>query len=182
MNRKTLLIIGIFIVVGIIFFIGWKYYQSYWQSKFTNGDVMPDIRLTNQINDSLSLYSLKGNIVLVQFWASWCGPCRIENHMLVNLYSKFQNTEMKDGGTFKIFSISVDKNTDDWIEAVVNDKMIWPEQVIDIESREAKKFNVHSIPTTFLIDQSGIIIGLNLSTIQIESVLEKRIKKFTVEF
>lgn len=176
MTRKTLLLIGVFIVVTIIGFIGWKIYSTYNQLEFTNGNYIPDIRLPNQNGDTLSLYSLKGNIVLVQFWASWCGPCRMENRNLVNLFTKFQNADMKDGGSFKIFSISVDKNHDAWREAVINDNMIWTNHVIDFKGAVAKKFNVNSIPTTFLINQTGMIIGVNLSPMQLESVLEKRMK------
>ncbi len=179
MNRKTLLLIGVFILLAIIGFIGWKIYSSYTQLEFTNGNYIPDIRLPDQNGDTLSLYSLKGNIVLVQFWASWCGPCRMENQNLVKLYSVFQNVEMKDGGSFKIFSISVDKDKSNWRQALEHDKMIWPDQVndsLEFEKSISQVFNVHSIPTTFLIDQTGMIIGVNLSAMQLESVLEKRLK------
>ncbi len=176
MNRKTLLLIGIVFFIAAVILVGSKIYSSYHRLEFTNGNIIPDIRLPNQINDTLSLYSLKENIVLVQFWASWCGPCRMENRSLVNLYSRFQHSQMKDGGTFKIFSISVDKNPDAWKEAVVNDNMIWTNHVIDLKSTVAKTFNVNSIPTTFLIDQNGMIIGVNLSALELEKILEKRKK------
>lgn len=179
MNRKTVLLIGIFVLLIAVGFIGWKIYNSYHQLEFSNGDIIPDISLPNQTNDTISLYSLKGNIVLVQFWASWCGPCRMENRDLVNLYSKFNAVEMKDGGAFKIFSISVDKNKSNWKQALEHDKMLWPDQVndsLDFEKSISQVFNVHSIPTTFLIDQKAMVIGVNLSPMQLESVLEKRIK------
>lgn len=179
MNRKTLLVFSTLIFFVVVAFISWKVYDSYHHLEFSNGDVIPDIQLPNQNNDTLSLYSLKGNLVLVQFWASWCGPCRMENRDLVYLYSKFQNAEMKDGGTFKIFSISVDKNKLNWKQALEHDKMLWPDQVndsLDFEKSISQIFNVHSIPTTFLIDQKAMIIGVNLSPMQLESVLEKRIK------
>ncbi len=176
MKKQTTLLTISLIILLIIGFFGWNILKSYNQLEFANGDVITDIRLPNQTNNIISLYSLRGNIVLVQFWASWCGPCRMENRELVNLYSKFNEVEMKDGGTFKIFSISVDENIDAWKVAIVKDNMIWKNHVFDIEGQVAKNFNVHSIPTTFLLDQTGMIIGVNISPMQLESVLEKRIK------
>ncbi len=179
MNKKSLKIIAGFIVFTGIVFASWKIYSYYHTPEFSNGDIIPDIRLPNQINDTISLYSLKGNIVLVQFWASWCGPCRFENRELLNLYSKFQNLEMKEGGTFKIFSISVDKDKSSWKKAVEQDKMFWPDHVndsLDFEKSISKKFNVHSVPSTFLIDQKEMVIGVNLSPMQLEGVLTKRLK------
>ena len=85
---------------------------------------------------------------------------------------------MKDGGTFKIFSVSLDKDKNAWLNAVAHDKMIWVEQVNDSDNKEtdiANQFNVHSIPATYLIDQNGMIIGVDLSPMLIESILNKRI-------
>lgn len=180
MKKKNIFIVLALLVLTVAGFFGWKYYQQYNEPAFTNGEMIRDIRLPDQSGDTLSLYSLKGNIVLLQFWASWCGPCRYENQELTLLYSKFQNVSMKDGGTFKIFSVSLDKNKDAWMNAVANDQMIWKENVIDADEKStdiANQFNVHSIPATYLIDQSGMIIGVNLSPMQIESVLSKRISQ-----
>ena len=175
---------NLFIGIGFILFISigftaWKTYHFYHTPEFSNGDFIPDIHLPNQNNDTISLYSLKGNIVLIQFWASWCGSCRFENVELVTLYSKFHQVEMKDGGTLKIFSISVDKNKLQWINAIKQDKMNWPDQVnegLEFEGKTSKNFNIHSIPTTLLIDQKGMVIGVNLSLMQLETILAKRIK------
>ena len=180
MKKKNIfLVVGLLVLVAIGFF-GWKKYQEFHTPAFSNGDSIPEIRLPNQTGDTLSLHALKGNIVLLQFWASWCGPCRYENQELTLLYNKFQNAVMKDGGTFKIFSVSLDKNKNAWLHAIENDKMIWTDQVNDGDDKEidiADQFNVNSIPATYLIDQKGLIIGVNLSPMQIESVLNKRINE-----
>ncbi len=119
--------------------------------------------------DSLRLSSMKGKVFLLDFWASWCGPCRISNRNLVKLYSKY-----KDNG-FEIFGVSLDDNKNDWKKAIVKDKITWL-QGIDTrgwDAMGAAKWNVNAIPASFLVDKNGNVVAIDLD----KNELEKKIKE-----
>ena len=101
---------------------------------------------------------VNGDYVLVDFWASWCGPCRAENPNVVEAYNKYH-----DKG-FNVFGVSFDKDHDKWVEAIAKDNLTWP-HVSDLKywSCEAGKlYGVQSIPHNLLLDKDGIIIAKNL--------------------
>ncbi len=106
----------------------------------------------------VSLSSFKGKYVLVDFWASWCGPCRMENPNVVSTFSKFRNKN------FTVLGVSLDKAKDPWIKAIKDDHLTWT-QVSDLQfwnNAVAVKYHVTQIPTNLLIDPSGKIVGKNL--------------------
>ncbi|MGV3502062.1 MAG: redoxin domain-containing protein [Adhaeribacter sp.] len=122
------------------------------------GTAAPDISLPSPEGKEVSLSSLKGKYVLVDFWASWCGPCRQENPNVVRMYNKY-----KDKG-FEIFGVSLDENRDKWLKAIAMDKLTWP-HVSDLKgwnSAAAQLYNVQAIPQTLLLDKEGKIIAKNL--------------------
>ena len=119
---------------------------------------------------TMKLSDLRGNVVLLDFWASWCGPCRKENPAVVKLYEKY-----KDDG-FTIMSVSLDKNRDSWIAAIKKDNLSWPNHVSDLgfwSSRVPKMYNVRGIPFTVLIDKDGNIIKTKLRAHQLEVELKR---------
>ncbi len=131
------------------------------------GQVAPDIALPSPDGKELALSSFRGKIVLVDFWASWCGPCRKEMPNVVKAYAKY-----KDKG-FEIFGVSLDQDKDRWVEAIAKDGMTWP-QVSDLkywESAPARLYNVQSIPYTVLLDREGKIIHKNLRGAALEEKL-----------
>ena len=122
------------------------------------GDLAYDINLTSPKGDTISLSSMQGKVVLIDFWASWCGPCRLSNRQLVKLYSKY-----KDKG-FEIYGVSLDENKKDWMRAIKQDKIAWT-QVIDNRGWEAQTaidWNLYQIPTSYLVNKDGIIVGVDL--------------------
>lgn len=132
------------------------------------GAVAPNIDLPNPEGANMALADLKGKVVLVDFWASWCGPCRRENPNVVRLYDKYK------AQGFEVYSVSLDSDTGRWVQAIEKDNLKWSNHVSDLKkwsSAPAALYGVKSIPTTFLLDKDGKIIGKNLRGAQLESKL-----------
>lgn len=138
------------------------------------GEEVPNVTLTDINGKTLALSSLRGKVVLIDFWASWCGPCRGENPNVVNAYNRF-----KEKG-FTVFSISLDTNKDQWQAAINKDGLVWPNHVSDLkgwQSDPAKLYNVKGIPATFLIDQQGKLIATNLRGEDLQAKLAELLNK-----
>jgi len=135
----------------------------------TIGAPAPDIVLNNPEDEEIALSSLRGNVVLIDFWASWCGPCRRENPNVVRMYDKY-----KDKG-FEIYGVSLDSKKDRWIQAIEADGLTWP-NVSDLRGWKASPaavYGVRSIPTTVLVDAQGNILARNLRGPSLEAKLEE---------
>lgn len=154
------------------------------------GQPAPDIVMEDVNGKVRKLSDLKGQVVLLDFWASWCGPCRRANPKVVETYHKF-----KDDG-FTVFNVSLDgldertkarfpadqlntqlkKSKERWIDAIKKDQLVWDNHVSDLkkwDSAAAALYGVRSIPTTFLIDQNGIIVAANPNKNNLEAEIKK---------
>lgn len=132
------------------------------------GSDVIDIVMKDVDGKEIALSSLKGKYVLLDFWASWCGPCRKENPNVVKLYEKY-----KDKG-FTIYSVSIDNNKDKWLEAIKKDNLTWPYHVSELKGWQTPvlaDFGVNGIPFTVLIDKEGKIIQANLRGPSLEAKL-----------
>lgn len=172
----------IFISLGLagLLFLGASWQKSDKRVPGT-GQKAADLTYESPDGKMLSLSELEGHVVLLDFWASWCGPCRRKNPQIVALYEKYKNEKFIKGTEgFEVYSLSLDKDKARWVAAIAADNLNWSYHVSDLKgwsSEGARKYGVGSIPTTYLIDEEGYIIGKNLSTAAIELELNKRLKK-----
>jgi len=139
----------------------------------------PEIKLKSPDGETLALSELRGKVVLIDFWAAWCGPCRHENPNIVSAYHKYKDKKFKVGNGFDIYSISLDKNPEMWKKCIELDKLDWKYHVSELDgwnSTPGKAYGVQSIPANYLIDKDGKIIAKNLRGAQLHQMLESLIE------
>lgn len=132
------------------------------------GDRAADIALPAVNGDTIRLSSLKGKVVLLDFWASWCAPCRTANKGLAKIYDKF-----RDKG-FEIYSVSFDDKKEDWLKAIKQDKIKWLQvnEPGKWDAPTAVNWNIYAIPTSYLIDKDGVLLAMDLEGKQLEKALK----------
>jgi thiol-disulfide isomerase/thioredoxin len=135
-------------------------------------ELAKDFTAQRSDGQSFALSDLKGDYVLLDFWGSWCGPCRRESPALVNLHQKLQ-------GELTIVSIAIEKDSSRWQRARTQDARLWPHQVMDqttslkfLGGEVASLYGVNQVPTNFLIDPEGYVVGVNVPLNDIPDMIE----------
>ncbi len=138
------------------------------------GQMAPDISLTSPDGRVIKLSSLRGQVVLIDFWASWCGPCRKENPYTVEIYEEY-----KEKG-FTVYSVSLDQNKAAWLKAIQKDGLVWDYHVSDLKgwrNKAAADYGVEAIPATFLVDRNGTIVAKDVHGGELDKAVRKALKK-----
>ena len=171
----------IIIIIFAAVYLG-KYLYS--QPKYTNGKTAPAIegKLINGLD--FELKDLKGQYVLIDFWGSWCGPCRAQSPHMRDLYSKFNKANFDNGEGFTIVNIGVEKDTSRWLRAIAQDQLNWPYHIMDQTSslrffngKISKQYGIVAVPSSYLVDPIGNIIGTNMAPEHIDRLLEQHLSK-----
>ncbi len=174
-NTGTFLNILLVLMAGLL--IG-RYF--YLKPGYTNGETAPDFGGELIGGEDWSMQEMRGHYVLLDFWGSWCAPCRRKNPELVKLYHRYKDATFRDADGFAIVSVAIERDPGSWKRAIERDGLDWPWHLLDqsdnlrfFEGSLADAYGVKQIPTTYLIDPEGTIIGVNPSARNVAERLDK---------
>lgn len=172
--KSTIVTVGIAMVLVIGFYFGKRLYLK---PGIENGIRASEINGTLLDGSEFSLSSLRGKYVLLDFWGSWCKPCRESHPELVQLYEEFNARPFDEASGFEVVSYGVEQRADRWKEAIEMDRLSWPFHLVSedlFNSPVVKAYNVKQIPTKFLIDPVGVIIAVDPTIEEVRKILVNR--------
>lgn len=177
LSFQTLLFI---LLMGLVALVAGRYF--YFQPRFVQGEKAPDFQAGLQDGQVFALSSLRGNYVLLDFWGSWCGPCRSQNAAWKGVYEQFAEKTFSDAQGFAIVSIGVEKDAAAWQQAIEADGLVWPYHILDLSPSlrffsgpVAKKYQVRQLPTAFLLSPQGAIIAVDPEPAKVAGLLASKV-------
>ena len=166
-------------VILAILLIGYAAYYIYKLPKYNKGELAPDFTSTLINGETFTLSSLRGDYVLLDFWGSWCGPCRMESPSLVALNNKYSTAKSEKGSTFHMVSVAVERDPKRWKAAIQKDKLEWPYHIYEkgrFKSAIVKDYGVKEIPTKYLIGPDRNVLMTNPTFDELNSYLSDKLK------
>lgn len=164
----------------IVIIVGYAINYLYRLPRFDSGEKAPEFSAELMDSTEFSLSSLRGNYVLLDFWGSWCGPCRRENSSLVQLFHDTRHMSYKDAGGFEIVSVALETNATSWQKAVEKDQLNWKFHIVELERFSgpvATLYGVREIPTKYFIGPAGDILMVNPDIEAVQDYLQERKKE-----
>lgn len=165
----------VLLLVAIGYF-GGRY--LYFKPKFERGEEAMDFTARLIDGTDFRLSGLRGDYVLLDFWGSWCGPCRKENPGLVALHEKYGNARFEDGGAFHIVSVALETSEASWKRAINRDRLDWRYHIVQMESFQSpvpQLYGIREIPTKYLVGPEGAILHVNPSIDEVDAILSRQI-------
>lgn len=168
---------NILLVLFVLGYLGYKYiYQA---PKYSDGETLPNIEATLLNGEAFELKQLRGNYVLVDFWGSWCAPCRADNPNIVKLYDEFNGKSFTDASGFELVSVAIETKKERSISAIEKDGLRWKYHIVLLDrfkSEIAKAFGVREIPTKYLLSPLGEVLSVNSSYENLRNTLNSKLK------
>jgi thiol-disulfide isomerase/thioredoxin len=178
-SKSNWLIAIVLLLIGG-FYVG-KY--LYMKPKHVNGEQAPNFTATTMQAEPFDLAKLRGKLVLLDFWGSWCGPCIAEMPGLKSLYEKYKDSSFENAQGFEIVGIGIEEDAQRWRAAIERLQLPWRYQIMDqntslrfFDGQIAQLFGVRQVPSTFLLNEKGDIMGVNLSPDEMDKLLGKRLR------
>ncbi len=176
-NRFFNIVFWLAILAMLGFTIG-KYF--FLKPKQIVGEAAPAFSARVLGGETLHLADLRGNIVLLDFWGSWCGPCRVENPKINRLLADYGQVSFNEGARFKVVGIAIEEKELPWKKAIQTDQLQWSYHIMDtatslrfFDSPIAKKYGVRQVPTKYLLNEKGKIVKVNPDAGEIEEYLRQ---------
>jgi thiol-disulfide isomerase/thioredoxin len=170
-NNKIALITLLAIIASI--YIRYLYHKP----RLVNGDVAIEIKGVNHQGDSVRLTDLTGKYILLEFWGSWCAPCRKNNPVIVDLYQDYKEKKFRDADGFSVFYFALDDDEQSWRNAIIKDNLTWPYHMMGsgkFDNEIAGLYGIRSVPSSFLLGPDLTIIGVNPDERDIRKILDNR--------
>jgi thiol-disulfide isomerase/thioredoxin len=164
-------------VLLVVIILGYIVNYFYRLPKYESGEMAKEFSATLADGSIFKLSDLKGKYVLLDFWGSWCGPCRKENPSLVALYQETRNKSYKNAGSFEIVSVAIETKEASWRKAIESDGLVWKYQIGEMDrfsSPIATLYGVREIPTKYFISPEGRILMVNPKVGEISSYLKEQ--------